>query len=80
MPAGNTEALVVQRPGVLVAAAEDGDLGDAGEVGGIEAADDASADYANALDSASTPRRASSRGSPFHSESGSSGSEKISRS
>jgi hypothetical protein len=78
--ARDAEAMLVERSGMLLAATEDGDVADAGEVPGLEAADHASADYANTVDSASTPRRASSRGSSFHSESGSSGSEKISRS
>lgn len=84
VPARDAQAVLVERPRVLLAAAEDADLADACQVAGVEAADDPAADYADALDSvlriASIPRAASSRGSSFQSESGSSRSEKISRS
>jgi hypothetical protein len=80
MAAGDAKAALVERPRVLLATAEDGNLSDACEMGRIEAADNAAADYANTFDSASTPRSASCLGSSFQSESGSSGSEKISRS
>jgi hypothetical protein len=78
------QRVLVQGAGVLLAAAEDGDLADAREVAREEAADDPGTDYTDALDSvlrsASIPLSASSRGSSRQSESGSSGSEKISRS
>ena len=70
--------------GVLLTAAEHRDLGDAAEVAGEEAADHAGADYADAVDAvlrrASSPRRATSRGSSRQSDPSSSASEKISRS
>ena len=84
MATADPEPVLAQGARVLLAAAEDGDLADAREVAREEAADDPGADYADALDSvlrsASIPLPASSRGSSCQSESGSSGSEKISRS
>ena len=84
LAAGDAEPVLVQRPCVLLAATEHRHLADAAKVTGVEAADHAGADYADAVDSASLvrsiPRRASSRGSSRHSEPRSSGSEKISRS
>src|SRR5205085_3431742 len=83
-PAGDAQAVLVQRRGVLLAAAEHRDLGHPPQMAGEEAPDHAGADYADAVDnvllSASRPRLASSRGSSCQSEPGSSASEKISRS
>src|SRR4030095_11320069 len=77
-------AVLVQRGGGLVAAAEHRDLADTAEVTSVEAADHAGADYADAVDSVlrnwSSPRSASSYGSSRQSDPGSSESEKISRS
>ena len=71
-PARDAQPVLVQRSGVLLAAAEHRDLGDAAEVAGEEAADHAGADYADAVDAvlrrASSPRRASSRGSSRQSD------------
>src|SRR5512133_989980 len=83
-PPGDAQALIVERAGVLLPPREHRDLADAGEMAGVEAADHAGADYADALDTAlrsrSTPREASSRGSSRQSDPSSSASEKISRS
>ena len=80
----HTQAVLVQRARVLVAAAEHGHLAHPPEVPREEAADHPGSDYADALDAilrkASTPRFASSRGSSCQSDPGSSASEKISRS
>lgn len=84
VPPGDAQPMLVQGARVLVAATQDRDVADAGEVRREEAADYTGADYADALDSvlrsASTPCAASARGSSCQSDPGSSGSEKISRS